>query len=174
MRRTADRVVEVSASDDIDSARLAVLYRRLYLEKHCRLNAAFNAHFFALLLRTPFFRTHIFVHGERIDSFSVMYSNDGYLTSALVGYDTALPPSLGLYRLTMMHTLQLAESHGTLLNISGGAGRFKTLRGAFPVREFDAVFDAHLPRWRRLPWHLAELEGRLWHMPRRQDGLAAG
>ena len=65
----------------------------------------------------------------------------------------------------MMHTMLVAENRGTLLHVSGGAGRFKTLRGAFPVREFDAVFDAHLPPWRRLPWRLAAVEGRLWRAP---------
>ena len=165
LRKTPYRMIDVSGSDGIDTGRLAHLYRLLYLEKHCRLNAAFNARFFALILRTPFFRTQALIRGECIDSFSVTYSSGRYLTSALVGYDVTLPQSLGLYRLAMMHTMLLAENSGTLLHISGGAGSFKTLRGAFPVREFDAVFDAHLPPWRRLPWRLAEVEGRLWRTP---------
>ena len=165
LRTTPYRVLEVSGAEGIDTERLAHLYRLLYLEKHCRLNAAFNARFFALILQTPFFRTHVFMRGERIDSFNVTYRDNGCLTSALVGYDTTLPRSLGLYRLAMMHTMLHAENSGTLLNVSGGAGDFKTLRGAFPVREYDAVFDAHLPPWRRLPWRLAAAEGRLWRPP---------
>ena len=113
MRTTPYRVIDVSGSDGIDTGRLAHLYRLLYLEKHSRLNAAFNARFFALILRTPFFRTQVFMRGERIDSFNVTYSSGGYLTSALVGYDVTLPQSLGLYRLTMMHTMLLAENRGT-------------------------------------------------------------
>ncbi len=165
LRTTPYRVTDVSGTDGVDTERLAYLYRLLYLEKHCWLNAAFNARFFALVLRTPFFRTHVFMRGGRIDSFTVTYSDGGCVTFALVGYDVALPQSLGLYRLAMSHTMQLAEASGNLLNVSGGAGRFKMLRGAFPVREYDAVFDTHLPAWRRLPWRLAAVEGCLWRAP---------
>ena len=170
LRTTQYRMVDASGSDAVDTARLAQLYRLLYLEKHCRLNAAFNARFFALLLRTPFFRTELFVRGERIDGFYVTYRDNGCLTAVMLGYDLNLPQSLGLYRLAIMHMLLLAEERGTLLNFSGGAGRFKTLRGAFPVREYDAVFDAHLPPWRRLPWRLAAAEGRLWRSSPALDG----
>jgi len=173
LRTTPYRTIDVSGSDAIDTGRLAHLYRSLYLEKHCGLNAAFNARFFDLVLRTPLFRTHVFMHGERIDGFSVTYTGNGCITSAIVGYDVALPQSLGLYRLVMMHTMLLAERGGTLLNLSGGAAEFKILRGAFPVREYDAVFDSHLPPWRRLPWHLVSLEGLLWRVPALQQDRAA-
>jgi hypothetical protein len=164
-RKTAYRVVDVGPDDGVDVRRLASLYRQLYLDKHCRLNTAFNARFFELILRTPFLRTRIVEHEGRIDAFGVSYVNDGFVTGALTGYDTTRPRSLGLYRLAMMDKMLIAEELGVPLNISGGSGGFKCLRGGFPVREYDAVFDDHLPPWRRLAWRLAAAEGRRWRAP---------
>jgi hypothetical protein len=171
--RSAYRGRDVTAADPVDPARLAELYRLLYLDKHCRLNAAFNARFFDRVLHTPFFQTRIFARDGRIDAFGVTYVSDGFVTGALTGYDVSLPRSLGLYRLAMMDKMLLAEARGMLLNLSGGAGGFKCLRGAFPVREFDAVFDAHLPPWRALPWRLVAAEGRRWRAPAAVVGAPA-
>lgn len=88
--------------------------------------------------------------------------NGPYLTGCQIGYDQALPRRLGLYRMALMHKVLLAQRRGLLVNLSGGAGPFKCLRGAEPVREYDALFDRHLPRRRRLPWRLVSLEGRLF------------
>ena len=74
----------------------------------------------------------------------------------------ACPARLGLYRMALMDQVLLAERSGQLVNLSGGAGAFKLQRGAEPVREYDAIFDGHLPRHRRLPWRILSLEGRMF------------
>lgn len=147
-----------------DLHRLEDLYRQLYIGKHCRHNAQFNAAFFARLLATPMIRAALFRDPEsgRLDAFSLYMETGAYLTGCQIGYDLTLPRRLGLYRMAMMHKVLLAERRGLLVNLSGGAGGFKCLRGAEPVREYDAVFDRHLPRHRRLPWRLVSLEGRLF------------
>lgn len=61
-----------------------------------------------------------------------------------------------------MDQVLLAERSGQLVNLSGGAGAFKLQRGAEPVREYDAIFDGHLPRHRHLPWRILSLEGRMF------------
>ncbi len=70
----------------------------------------------------------------------------------MVGYDTSLPKSLGLYRRLAVVPVLEARRRGIPLNLSAGVGRFKALRGGEPVMEYLAVHDRHLPRWRRRPW----------------------
>jgi hypothetical protein len=163
LRSTPYRPLDVSGPEGVDLERMTSLYRSLYLDKHCEFNVAFNARFFERVLRTPFFHTRLFVgEGGRMDAFGTHYINDGYVTGALVGYDLSQPQTSGLYRMALMHKAFVAEELGLLLNLSGGCGGFKCHRGAFPVAEYDAVDDRHLPAWRRLPWRLVELEARLW------------
>lgn len=147
-----------------DLKRLTDLYQRLYIRKHCHYNSQFHAAYFALLLATPMFRASLFRDPQsgRLDAFSLYMKNGSYLTGCFVGYDQAVPRRLGLYRMALMHKVLLAQRRGLRVNLSGGAGSFKRQRGAQPVREYDALFDRHLPRRRRLPWRFVSLEGRLF------------
>lgn len=165
LRTTPYRLSEDKTSVSADDlSRIQDQYDKLYIGKYCRHNAQFRATFFAQLLATPMIRATLLRDPEsgRLDAFSLYMDNGPYLTACLIGYDLALPRRLGLYRMVMMHEVLLAERRGQLVNLSGGAGDFKRLRGAEPVREYDAVFDRHLPRHRRLPWRLVGLEGRLF------------
>ena len=147
-----------------DLQRLTDLYRRLYIRKHCRHNAQFNSAFFALMLATPMFRASLFREPQsgRLDAFSFYMENGSYLTGCFAGYDQALPRRLGLYRMALMHKVLLTQRRGLRVSLSGGAGSFKRQRGAQPVREYDGLFDRHLPRRRRWPWRFVSLEGRLF------------
>ena len=153
-----------AALSEGDLQRMTDLYQRLYISKHCRHNAHFNAAFFARMLATPMVRASFFRDPEsgRLDAFSLYTDSGSYLTGFQIGYDQALPQRLGLYRMALMHKVLLAQRRGLLVNLSGGAGSFKCQRGAKPVREYDALFDRHLSRCRRLPWRLVSLESRLF------------
>ena len=144
--------------------RLTHLYQQLYIGKHCRHNAQFNAAYFARILATPMIQASLFREpgSGRLDAFSLYMDNGPYLTGCQIGYDLALPQRLGLYRMALMHKVPLAQRRGLLVNLSGGAGSFKCQRGAEPVREYDALFDRHLPRRRRLHWRLVSVEGQLF------------
>ena len=151
-----------------DLERLTSLYQKLYIDKHCRHNAQFNATFFAQLVATPMVRVSLFRDPEngRLDAFSLYMDNGSYLTGCTIGYDVRLPRRLGLYRMALMHKVMLAQRRGLQVNLSGGCGSFKCQRGAQPVREYDALFDSHLPRHRRLPWRLVSIEGWLFGSPK--------
>jgi len=74
------------------------------------------------------------------------------VTGVVLGYERSLPQGLGLYRMLFALLTAEAAERELLLNLSAGAGRFKALRGAVPVEEFDAVYDRHLPAPRRVVW----------------------
>ena len=71
------------------------------------------------------------------------------LTPPVVGYDTAKPRSLGLYRVASLLFTEDAKTQGVRLNGSAGAAGFKRLRGARAETEFSAYYVAHLPLVRR-------------------------
>ncbi len=141
------------------ASRINRLYRMLYLERHSRLNAAYTDGFFAALLGARAFRFHFLRRDGRVDAFVMSYVAGGSMIGLLVGYDTRLPRELGLYRICVASLIRDAWRDGLRLHLSAGAGRFKMLRGCRPASEFDAVYDRHLPRRRRLPWRLLELGG---------------
>src|SRR5262249_58873840 len=83
------------------------------------------------------------------------------MTGAVLGYAQELSQKLGLYRLAVAMLIAEATARHLQLNLSGGVGQFKMLRGAIPVEEFDAVYDHHLPLHRRLAWTALWLACRL-------------
>jgi hypothetical protein len=82
------------------------------------------------------------------------------MVSPVVGYDTSLPQSLGLYRRLAAVPVLTARECGVPLNLSAGVGRFKRLRGGEAVMEYLAVIDSHLPANRRFPWRFIEILSR--------------
>jgi hypothetical protein len=76
----------------------------------------------------------------------------GIMATPIVGYDTKLPESLGLYRLLTALVLEESLSSGAIFHMSAGVGHFKRQRGAFQVIETMAVVCNHLPFYRRFIW----------------------
>jgi hypothetical protein len=149
---------------DADIPRLAELYRSLYIDKHSSLNPGLTEDFFALTLRGNDLHYRALQRAGTIDGFIVFFVDDGVLTGVFIGYDRGLPRRLGLYRQLIAVLVAEARDRGLLLNLSAGAAEFKSLRGAFPVIEYDAVYDRHLSPRRRLAWWLATQQGRAWSL----------
>ena len=133
-----------------DFLRAEALYRYLYLDKYSRLNPHYSASFMQRW------------HAAGLLEFWGLCDDDGMLqamvgtfrmgdtiTAPIVGYNTALPQSLGLYRLLMAHVLDIARRDGIKVNLSAGAALFKRLRGGRAALEYSAVFSAHLTAPRR-------------------------
>lgn len=138
---------EIRASD---YPRIEQLYSKLYLEKYSRLNPAYRAAFIAAwhaagLLRLTGFRDSSGVLQAVVGTFE----RAGVVTAPIVGYDTALPQKLGLYRLLMAAVLLYAADTGQRVNLSAGAAHFKRTRGGAPAIEYSAVLVDHLPARRQ-------------------------
>ncbi|WP_339471125.1 GNAT family N-acetyltransferase, partial [Pseudomonas capeferrum] len=88
----------------------------------------------------------------RIDGALGWFANEAVISAPIVGYDTALPQGVGLYRqLTHLCLLEAVERR-QVLNFSSGAAEFKRLRGGQPHIEYSLVYVAHLSWGRRLVW----------------------
>jgi hypothetical protein len=141
-----------------DIPRLVELYNALYLDKYSMCNPWFNEEFMALAWRERLLEFHALRNNETgyIDAVLGYYSREGVMTTPIFGYDTKLPQSTGLYRMLSAVLIRLAADHGLLLHESSGAAQFKRNRGATSTIEYTAVYDRHLPLYRRLGWSLLE------------------
>lgn len=153
----------VSGADALEkhASRMAELYRKVYLEKYSRLNTAFNAEFFRLTLKENVLTYRGWVRDGRLDAFVGYFIGEDLVSGAIIGHDHLLARKFGLYRAAIALLISEATERKLPLNLGGGAGKLKILRGAVPVEEFEAVYDRHLPPGRRLPWRALEMAGRL-------------
>lgn len=142
------RMLELPADklSEADYSRIAELYAMLYLQRYSRLNPDYSAALIRAWHRDGLLR----LHGVRGDD-GILQGAVGLLrfgdliTSPIVGYDTALPQRLGLYRLLAATVLEQAAATGCQVNLSAGVGHFKRQRGGVATIEYSAVIVDHLP-----------------------------
>ncbi|MBC2663804.1 GNAT family N-acetyltransferase [Novosphingobium flavum] len=150
LRRSGLTVERLESIGAADAERIAQLYAMLYLEKYSALNPAFTARW---VIETA--RAGLIHYRCARDADGVIMAVSGslrrgdVLTPPVVGYDTAKPRSLGLYRVASLLFTEDAKTQGVRLNGSAGAAGFKRLRGARAETEFSAYYVAHLPLVRR-------------------------
>lgn len=154
-RQSSYQVVMGCDLADADYARLEHLYNLLYLDKYSPLNPQFTATWLRCgqhdgwlelrALRAPC---------GRIDGVVGWVRHADLLTAPIVGYDTALPRRLGLYRLLTYQCLQRAAELRLVLNFSSGAAHFKRLRGGVPEMEYSLLYVHHLPRPQQWMWRI--------------------
>lgn len=145
------RVVAPEQIGTADYRRISDLYARLYLDRYTPLNPAYTARFIGAVHEQGL----IAFHGLRsaagqLDAVIGLFEQGEVMTAPIVGYDTALPVAVGLYRRLMAIGLARARERRRLFNMSAGAAGFKRNRGAVAALEFTAVYAAHLPFRRRL------------------------
>ncbi|MFJ3058255.1 hypothetical protein [Herbaspirillum sp. NPDC087042] len=130
---------------DADYQRIETLYAMLYMDKYSRFNPRYRESFFRNWHRKGLLEFSGFRDADGVLQAVVgMFAQDGVVTAPVVGYNTALPVSLGLYRLLMARVLELAMQRGWNINFSAGAALFKRLRGGRAEIEYSAVLDSHL------------------------------
>ena len=144
--------------DDIgaeDSDRIEELYRQLYVDKYSPHNPQFTS-----LMLDEFRRRKLLTMwglrnaNGRLDGIVGTFEREGVMTAPVVGYDTALPRKMGLYRILMAIVLREAWHRKLQLNLSSGASHFKRIRGGVPCTEYTTVQCRHLSLPRRLAWQV--------------------
>lgn len=140
---------------DPEWAKVRALYRGLYMERHSTYNPDYSDAFLRAGMASGFlhFQTLVQASDEIVAFVACAQARDsagGILTSPLLGYDLGQPQDRGLYRMAMLLPGLEARAAGLRVNHSAGAGAFKRFRGARPQLEYLALFDDHLPTWRRL------------------------
>lgn len=151
------KVVKHEEFLESDIPQIKKLYDLLYLEKYSRLNPQFTEIFFKEALMGATFKLSGIRFKGKLVGVIGYFKEKEIMATPIVGYDTSLPSSLGLYR--MLTALMIKESMESklLFHMSSGVGHFKRQRGGSQVIESLGVYMQHLPFYRRLPWYLLSL-----------------
>jgi len=153
LRLTAAAGLTVEAATrpcDETLRRVLALYEEVYLDKYSMANPAYALKWLRAAIDSGVLNLTL-VRGPdgQIEAFAAEHACDRILTGPMLGHDQSRPRELGLYRIAMSLSVARAAADGLKVNYSGGAGAFKRHRGATPQIEYTAVFDRHLPPWRR-------------------------
>ncbi|MGD0665587.1 MAG: GNAT family N-acetyltransferase [Rhabdochlamydiaceae bacterium] len=137
----------------LDAPAIKKLYDLLYLEKYSNFNPAFTTRFFEQVIQDKNFTLIGIRYEGNLAGFIGYFKQKGVMTTPIVGYDTTLPETLGLYRMLTAQVLQESLASCTIFHMmSSGVGHFKRQRGAFQELEAMAVLCTHLPFFRRFIW----------------------
>lgn len=134
-----------------DLLRVIELYEDVYLTKYSRANPAYRPDMLRAAIDSDVLNLQLIRGPEGdIQAFAADHVYERMLSSPMLGHDRSQAASVGLYRVAMSLSVLRALEAGLSVNYSAGAGAFKRHRGAKPALEYMAVFDAHLPLWRRI------------------------
>ncbi len=128
-----------------DAEVMAELYDLLYLQKHSRWNAIYTPAYFRQALAHRWLEFIGFRDDQgKLVAFIGLYADHTSITTPMLGYDTQLPQTLGLYRLLMAAVLRLSLERQHVLNFGAGSASFKKMRGGRPEIEWQAFYVKHL------------------------------
>ncbi len=146
LRNTNLKLLEPYQHRSSDFFEIERCFNQLFIEKHSTYNPQFTADYLEFLHRQQLVEFFSFQDetGRIVGSIG-LFTLHGIITAPIVGYDTRLPKSLGLYRLLMAVLLKQTHERKLSLNLSSGAGHFKRQRGGRPVVEYTALYVKHLP-----------------------------
>lgn len=150
LRKTILQYAPASELEYDDFADIERIFTQLFIDKHSIHNPQFSADFLYHLHKSGLVDFHTFrdSSGQVVAAIGLFTQRD-IITTPILGYDTRLPKSLGLYRLLMAVLLKHTYESGKMMNLSSGAAQFKRMRGGQPHLEYTAFYVEHLPNKRR-------------------------
>lgn len=134
---------------------MAQLYWQLYVDKHSQWNAHYTSAYFQQAVEHQWLSFYGFADEQgRLIAFIGVFAQDEVMTAPMLGYDTTLPSSLGLYRLLMARVLRQSVTEQKYLNLGAGSASFKRMRGGVAHMEWHAFYANHLPTWQALSMNM--------------------
>lgn len=150
LRKTPLSLIEPKDHQLTDFDEIEQCYQQLFIDKHSTYNPQFTSAYFHYCHQSGLVEFYSFKDEEdRIIASIGLWTQEDVMTTPIVGYDTCLPKSLGLYRLLMAKLLLETKNRHQMMNLSSGAGHFKHQRGGEAVMEYTAYCQPHLPRYQK-------------------------
>ena len=135
------------------AGRVAWMYEGVYMRKHSRHNAHFTPRYFETVVATGVCTIDLFERDGAPSAFVTCCDDESRLIAALVGYDPAVfDKRASPYSAVIGWVMKRAVRERKRLFLSTGASKYKRLRGATEVMEYEAFDVRHLHPMRRLPW----------------------
>lgn len=139
-----------------EEARLLELYNDLYLTRHTSFSPQYTEKFLQTALQHKFLHLVALKKEGKIHGVIGFHEREGTLIAPFCGYDQEHGEGGHLYRMLTILAIEEAEARGTLLNDGSGGEAPKQYRGMRTFPEYVALYDRHLPLYRRLFWGAAE------------------
>ncbi len=152
LRNSGYEIIEREQLLQEDMARLADLYKQVFIDKYSRLNPMWNQNYVRLALSDELLHFKGLKKNGRVDGIVGYVIRHGKMFCSLFGYDQTISQETGLYRLLSTVLMLNAHEKKVRFHLSSGASMFKKIRKAEECIEYTAVFHKHLPFKRRIPW----------------------
>jgi hypothetical protein len=142
--------------EPVERQRILQLYQELYLNKYSKLNPQYTDRFIEESAASGLLTYYLLRRksDDKLLAVQAVSRVENQITTPFIGYDMSEPKELGLYRLMNIKLMQIAIEQDLLLNMSSGAGMFKSQRGGIPGPEYHMVFPPRKSIFRRSIWRL--------------------
>lgn len=149
-------VETVNMLTEEEITRVLDLYQSVYVSKYTKYSPIYTEKYLRNALENQTINFKLLKKEGRIYGVTGFLKKNGYLLIPFFGYDTSLPQEEGLYRMLSGVIMQEIEKEKLVSHQGSGAPDFKKWRGFLEEQEYVAVYDNHLPFFRRFFWFLGQ------------------
>jgi len=149
---------EVIRTQDLtkeDISRMLELYKGVYLDKYTSYSPQYCEKYLAHILDKKLMNFVGLRKDGKIDGIFGCFKIGKEMIVPFFGYEKSEEMSAKMYRMLATLIVKEAEAQNLVLNNSSGASGPKKNRGHTPALEYTAIFDDHLPTYRRYFWGLS-------------------
>lgn len=150
---------EVVRNDEItkdEITKMLQLYNYVYLHRHTEYSPQYTEKFVRQAIEKGFFHLVALKKDGEIHGVMGCHARNGSMTIPFFGYDADQGGPNHIYRMLTTLAIDEAEKRNLVLNDGSGGSAPKQYRGMKPIPEYIALYDRHLPFYRRLFWGFAE------------------